>query len=144
MQQNWSVQLGHILVHHFLLDSKSLTQESTKPSSYNDTCSANLADTALVPQTSTIIDNQSNHHISYAKSTAKCTKKGSCISGKQNIKVSGLESFRESFIDSAYQSRLPVLSPMLEGQVQTQITTCPGKNGIVAVLEKKSIWFSVL
>ena len=129
MQQNWSVQLGHILVHHFLLDSKSLTQESTKPSSYNDSCSANLADTALVPQTSTIIDNQCNHHTSYAKSTAKCTKKGSSISGKQNIKVSGLERFRESFIDSAYQSRLPDLSPMLEGQVQTQITIALGKMG---------------
>ena len=44
------------------------------------------------------INGQSNHHTSYANSTAKCLKAGSSISGKQNIKVSGLE--RESRIDS--------------------------------------------
>ena len=43
-----------------------------------------------------------------------------------------------------YQNRLSVLSPVLEGQVQTQITTCPGENGLADVLEKKLIQFSVL
>ena len=59
-----------------------------------------MADTTLVPQASTIINSQSKHHISYPKSTAKCTNGASSISGKQNIKVCGLESFRESLIDS--------------------------------------------
>ena len=43
-----------------------------------------------------------------------------------------------------YQSRLPVLPPVLEGQVQTQITTRPGVNGLAGVLEKKLIQFGVL
>ena len=43
-----------------------------------------------------------------------------------------------------YQSRLPVLFPVLEGQVKTQITTCPGGNGLAGVLGKKLIRFSVL
>ena len=78
MQQNWSVQLGHtpIRLSPLLLDSKSLTQDSTGQRSYNDTCSTTLAGTTLVPQASTIIDSQSNHHTSHAKSTAKCTKGG--------------------------------------------------------------------
>ena len=67
---------------HFLLDSKSLTEDNTGPSSCNDTCSTNLSDTTLVPKASTIIDGQSNHHTSYAKSIAKWTKAGSSISGK--------------------------------------------------------------
>ena len=76
--------------------------------------------------------------MSHAKSTAKCTKRRSSISGKQYIKVSGLQSFRESF------SWLTVLSPVLESQVQTQITTRTGENGLAGVLEKKLIRFSVL
>ena len=84
----------------FLPDSKNLTQNSTGTSSYNDTCGASLANTTLIPQGSTTINSQSNNHTSYAKSTAKCAKGGSSISGKQNIKVSGLESFWESLIDS--------------------------------------------
>ena len=43
-----------------------------------------------------------------------------------------------------YQSRLQVLSPVLEGQVQTQITTRPGENGLAGVLGKKLIRFSYL
>ena len=43
-----------------------------------------------------------------------------------------------------YQSRLTVLSPVLEGQVQTQITTHPRENGLAGVLGKKLIQFSVL
>ena len=54
---------------------------------------------------------------SSAKFIAKYTKGGSSISGKQNIKVRGLEGFRESLIVSVYQSQQPVLSPVLEGQV---------------------------
>ena len=84
--------------HPFFLDSKSLAKDSKGPSSCDDTCSTNLSETTLLPQASTIINNQSNHHISYAKSTAKCTKGSSSISGKKN-QVSGLESFRESPID---------------------------------------------
>lgn len=43
-----------------------------------------------------------------------------------------------------YQRRLPVLSPVLEGQIQTQITARTGKNGLAGVLEKKLIRLSVL
>ena len=43
-----------------------------------------------------------------------------------------------------YQSRRQVLSPVLEGQVQTQITTRPGENGLAGVLGKKLIRFSYL
>ena len=74
-------------------------RNSTERSLYNDTCSASLANTALVPQDYTITNSQSNHHISLGKSTAKWTKGGLCISGKQNINVSGVESFRKFPID---------------------------------------------
>ena len=85
----------------FLLDSKSFTQDSTGPSSYNDTCSGSLADTILILQASTTINSQSNHLTSHIKSTAKCTKEGSSISDKQKLnKVSGMESFKESLISS--------------------------------------------
>ena len=43
-----------------------------------------------------------------------------------------------------YESWLPVLSPVLEGQVLTQITNRPTENGLAGVLEKKLIWFNVL
>ena len=43
-----------------------------------------------------------------------------------------------------YQSRLPVLPLVLEDEVQTEITTRPGENGLAGVLEKKLIRFSVL
>ena len=36
-----------------------------------------------------------------------------------------------------YQSRLPVLPLVLEDEVQTEITTRPGENGLAGVLEKK-------
>ena len=54
-------------------------------------------------------------------------------------KVSG-----NSLLIYGYQIRLPVLSPVLEDQVQTQITTRPGENGLAGVLEKKFIQSSVL
>ena len=92
----------------FLLDSKSLTQNSIRPSLYDDTCSANLADTTLVRHASTIINSQSNHHTLYAKSTAECTKAGSSVSGKQNIKVNGLK--RESLIDSGLSESATTLT----------------------------------
>ena len=66
----------------FLLGSKSLTQDSTGPSSYNDSCAANMEDTTLVPQASTVTDNQSYHHTPHAKSTAKLPKGDSSNSGK--------------------------------------------------------------
>ena len=66
----------------FLLGSKSLTQDSTGPSSYNDTCGTNMEDTTLVPQASTVTDNQSYHHTPHAKSTAKLLKRDSSNSGK--------------------------------------------------------------
>ena len=47
-------------------------------------------------------------------------------------KVSG-----NSLLIYGYQIRLPVLSPVLEDQVQTQITTRPGENGLAGVLEIK-------
>ena len=59
-----------------------------------------MEDTTLVPQTSTVTDNQSYHHTSHAKSTAKLLKRDSSNSGKQNITVSSLEGFGESLIDS--------------------------------------------
>lgn len=43
-----------------------------------------------------------------------------------------------------YQRWLSVLSPVLEGQIQTQITARTGKNGLAGVLEKKLIRLSVL
>ena len=95
-----SIRTHPIRFPPIILDSKSLTQNSTGPSSDNDTYGASLANITLVPQASTIINSQSNHHTSHTKSTAKCIKGGSSISGKQNIKVTGLESFRESVIDS--------------------------------------------
>ena len=95
-----SISAHSIRFSPFHLDSKSLTQNSTGPSSDNDTCGASLANSTLVPQTSTIINNQSNHHTLHAKSTAKCTKGGSSISVKQISKVSVLESFRKPLIDS--------------------------------------------
>ena len=95
-----SVRTHPICFPPFLLDSKSLRQNSTGPSSDNDTCGASLANTTLVPQTSTIINSQSKHHTSHAKSTAKCRKGGSSICGKQNIKISGLVSFKKSLTDS--------------------------------------------
>ena len=54
MQQNWPVQLVHILYAFppFSL-IPSLKQDSTGPSSYNDTCSDNMAERTLVSQTST-------------------------------------------------------------------------------------------
>ena len=66
----------------FLLGSKSLTQDSTGPSSYNDSCATNMEDTTLVPQASTVTDNQSYHHTPHAKSTAKLLKRDSSNSGK--------------------------------------------------------------
>ena len=54
-------------------------------------------------------------------------------------KVSG-----NSLLIYGYQIRLPVLSQVLEDQVQTQITTRPGKNGLAGVLEKKFIQSNVL
>ena len=83
----------------FLLDSKSFTQNRTVASSRNDTCSASLANTTLVPEASTIIVSQSNNYILHATFTAKCRKGSSTISGKQNIKVTVFESFKESLID---------------------------------------------
>ena len=96
----------------------------------------------MVPQGYTIINSQSNHNISLGKSTAKWTKGGSCISGKQNINVNSLESFRKFSIDLGLSNS--ATSPVLEDQVQTQITTCPGENGLADVLEKKFIQSSVL
>ena len=40
-----------------------------------------------------------------------------------------------------YQSRLPVLSPVLESQVLTQITTCPRENGLAGVPVQCSVNF---
>ena len=120
----------------FLLDSKIIAQDSTGLSSYNDSCNTSLADATLVPQASTIINSQSNHHTTYAKSTVKFTKGDSSVSGKQNIKVRGLKSFRESLIDSGLLESATSLSPELEGQVQTQITTRPRENGLAGALEK--------
>ena len=56
-------------------------------------------------------------------------------------KVSG-----NSLLIQGYQSHLPVLSPVLEAkdQVQTQIMTRPGENGLAGVLGKKLIHFSIL
>lgn len=55
------------------------------------------------------------------------------------MKVSDLESFGESLLVQDYQNQLPVLSIVLEGQVQTQITTCPGESRLAGVLEKKFV-----
>ena len=96
----------------------------------------------MVHQDSTIIDSQTGHHTSHVKSTAKCTKGGSFISGKQNIKISGLESFREFLIDSTlsesatsliYSARRPISVSNYDLFLR--------KNGL---LEKKTIRFSVL
>ena len=87
----------------------------------------------MVSQASIIINSQSNHHTT---STVKFTKGDSSISGKQNIKVRGLKSLRESLIDSGLLESATSLSPELEGQVQTQITTRPRENGLAGVSEK--------
>ena len=95
-----SIRAHSIRFPPFHLDFKSFTQNSTGPSSDNDTYGASLANSTLVPQTSTVINSQSNHHTLHAKSNAKCAKGGSSISVKQIIKVRVLESFRKSLIDS--------------------------------------------
>ena len=99
MQQKWSVQVRHISAFPPSSIPRVL-QKIVHRSLCNGTCSANLADTALVPQAFTILKSHFNYHTSYTKSTANWTKGGSSISSKQNIKVTSLESFRESIIDS--------------------------------------------
>ena len=54
-------------------------------------------------------------------------------------KISG-----NSLFIQGYHIRLPVLSSVLEDQVQTQIKTPPGENGLAGVLEKRFILSSVL
>ena len=77
-----SIRINPICSLPFLFNSRSFTQYSTGPGSYNDTCKGSLAGTILIPQASTNINNQSNHHTSQTKPTAKYTKGGSFISGK--------------------------------------------------------------
>ena len=60
------------------------------------------------------------------------------------LKLLSLKVSRNLLLTEDYWSQLPVLSPVLKGQFQTQITTCPGENGLAGVLKKKLICFNVL
>ena len=66
------------------------------------------------------------------------------LAANKTLRLAAWEVWGKPLLIQGYQSRLPVLSPVLEGQVQTQITTCPGENGLAGVLEKKLLRFSVL
>ena len=44
----------------------------------------------------------------------------------KTLRLAAWKVSRNPLMIQGYQSRLPVLSPVLEGQVQTQITTRPG------------------
>ena len=87
MQQNWSVQLGHIL---YAFPSFSLIPRVLHKIVQNQVQTMTL----VVPVWQTQTWYPRLHHTSHAKFTATCIKGGSTVSVKENIKVSGLESFR--------------------------------------------------
>ena len=146
IQQNWSVQLGHILYafHPFSLIPRVLhkiVQDQvqtmilvvpvwqTQPW-YPRLPQLLIANPNITPHIPNLLLNAEREvHPFVANKTLRLTV----------WKVS-----KNPLLIQGYQSRLPILSPVLEGQVQTQITTRFGENGLAGVLGKKLIQFSVL
>ena len=56
----------------------------------------------------------------------------------KTLRLAALKVSGNPLLIQGYQSRPPVLSPVIEGQVQTQITIRPGENELAGVLETKT------
>ena len=95
-----SIRANPVCIPSFLSNSKSFKQNCTRSSPCTDLDNSGLAITSMVSGSSTVINSKPNNVASISSSLVKCQRGETPVSGISYSKVSGMEGFRKSLLDT--------------------------------------------
>ena len=128
----------------FFNDKQCLKKDSSGPSEKNVDYSSHMAVSSMVPNPSENVNRETTSFATPPTSSIKPTGSDTSINNKQNIKISGLDGFRQRLLATRISERLPSSFQVQGDKVHYQITIRPGLNGLAGVVKEKLIHFDGL
>ena len=84
------------------------------------------------------------HHPQQSTSSVKPPGSDKSVNDKQNIKISGLDGFKQRLLTTGILERASKLISSTRRQGSNQITIFPSQSGLTGVVKEKLIHFDVL
>ena len=110
MQCSKSGPISTLCFPTFLNDKQSLEKDSPGPSEKNVECSFHMVVSSMVPNTSENVNRETTSFATPTTLSSKLPGADTSINNKQNIKISGLEGFRQRLLATGISERASKLA----------------------------------